>query len=127
MALTNAGRDIIADCIMNDGPPTFYDNSNAHLGVGNSTTAFNVTQTDLIGASKFRKSMEATFPNQTSPNVMQFRSLIGTGDANFQWDEWGTFNASSAGVMLQRKVEVLGTKTAAQQWQLTVDLTVTAA
>ena len=125
MPLTDTGRDFIADAIMNDGPPTFYDNTNANLGVGDSTTAFAKSQTDLIAAvNKLRKGMEATFPMQSSPNVIQFRSLFVTSEANFSWDEWGVFNASSSGVMLLRKVEVLGTKASSQSWQLTVDITV---
>lgn len=123
MPLTNAGRDHIADSIIQDGPPTAFNNANAHIGVGNGVVAFDKTDTDLGGASKFRQAMEATFPN-LSTNVMQFRSLVGTGDGNFAWAEWGVFNASSAGTMLSRKVEALGTKTSAQSWQITVDLTV---
>ncbi len=125
MPLTNAGRDFIADAIMNAGPPTFYDNSNAYLGVGDSATAFNKTQSDLIAATnKLRDAMEASYPSQPSANQLAFRSLFGTSQANFAWAEWGVFNAAAAGIMLTRKVEALGTKTSAQSWQLTATLTV---
>ena len=124
MPLTNAGRDFIAAAIINSGPPTFFTNANAHLGVGDSATAFDVSQTDLQAVTnKVRKAMEATYP-QLASNVITFRSLFGTGDANFAWNEWGVFNASVAGTMLSRKVETLGTKTSAQSWQLTADVTV---
>jgi hypothetical protein len=124
MALTTAGRNFIATAIMNSGPPTFFDNSNAHIGVGDSSTAYSAAQTDLQASSnKLRKAMEATYPTLAT-NVITFRSLFATGDANFAWAEWGVFNASSSGVMLSRKVEALGTKTSAQSWQFTVDLTV---
>lgn len=127
MALTNAGRDFIAQALINDSSPTFFTNANAHIGVGDSTTAFSASHTDLQAASnKLRKAMEATYP-QRSSNVLTFRSLFGTSDANFAWQEWAVFNASSSGVMLNRKVESLGTKTSAQSWQFTVQLTVTAA
>lgn len=126
MALTNAGRDHIATTLIG-GSVTAYDNSNAYLGVGDSTTAFSAAHTDLQASSnKLRKAMDATYP-QRSTNVLTFRSTFATGDANFAWQEWGTFNASSSGTMLQRKVESLGTKTSAQSWQLTATLTVTAA
>jgi hypothetical protein len=125
MALTNAGRDAFAAEIIGEAP-TPFNNANAHIGVGNGTTAFVATQTDLQGASKVRKAMEATYPTR-SVNVLTFRSLYGTGDANFAWDEWGVFNAAAAGTMLSRKVEALGTKTSAQSWQITATLTVTAA
>lgn len=127
MALTTAGRNHIAAAIIDDGPPTPFDNTNAYIGVGDSSTAFSAAQTDLQAATnKYRQAMEATYPT-IATNVLTFRSLFATGNANFAWEEWGTFNASSAGTMLQRKVEALGTKTSAQSWQMTVALTVTAA
>lgn len=123
MPLTTAGRNFIAAAIVNDGPPTFFDNSNAHIGVGDSTTAYNQAQTDLQAATnKLRDAMEATYP-QIADNVLTFRSLFTTGQANFAWAEWAVFNASSSGTMLNRKVEALGTKTSAQSWQITVELT----
>ena len=126
MALTNAGRDFIATDIIGE-TVTEFSNANAHLGVGDSATAFAATQTDLQAATnKLRKAMEATYPQRTA-NVLTFRSLFGTGDANFAWAEWGVFNAASAGTMLSRKVEALGTKTSAQSWQLTATVTITAA
>jgi hypothetical protein len=125
MALTNAGRDLIAQDIVGEAI-TEFNNANAHIGVGDSTTAFAASQTDLQAASnKLRKAMEAGYPTRAA-NVLTFRSLFATGDANFAWQEWALFNASSAGTMLSRKVESLGTKTSAQSWQITVTLTVTA-
>jgi hypothetical protein len=66
--------------------------------------------------------MDASYPTTTT-NVLVFRSTFATGDANFAWQEWGVFNAASAGTMMSRKVESLGTKTSAQSWQFTVTLT----
>jgi hypothetical protein len=126
MALTTAGRDVIAAMILGEAT-TDFNNANSYLGVGDSTTAFSAAHTDLQASSnKLRKAMSATFPTRAT-NVLEFRSLFGTSDANFAWQEWASFNAPSAGTMLQRKVESLGTKTSAQSWQLTVDLTVIAA
>ena len=106
---------------------TAFNNANAYIGVGDSTTAFAVGQTDLQAASnKLRKAMDATYPSGGS-NVITFRSTFATGDANFAWQEWAVFNASSAGTMLNRKVESLGTKTNTQTWQFTVTLTFTTA
>lgn len=124
MPLTTAGRNFIAAALMNSGPPTFFDNLNSYLGAGDSNTAFSAAQTDLQAASnKVRKAMQSTYP-QLATNVLTFRSLFGTSDANFAWEEWALFNASSSGTMLCRKVESLGTKTSAQSWQLTADITV---
>jgi hypothetical protein len=124
MPLVTAGRNFIANAIINEGPPTFFEEANAYLGVGDSTTIFNQAQTDLQAATnKLRKAMEVGYPT-IATNVLTFRSLFSTAQANFDWEEWATFNASVAGTMLQRKVESLGTKAGTQSWQLTVDITV---
>lgn len=124
MALTTVGRNFIAEAIMNDSTPTFFDNTNSYLGVGDSSTAFSAEQTDLVAATnKFRKAMEATYPTRTD-NVLVFKAIFATNEANFAWQEWGIFNAAAAGVMLNRVVVNLGTK-ASGAWALTVTLTVT--
>lgn len=123
MPLTNAGRNHVASDLIGEAV-TAYNNANAFLGSGDSTTAFAATQTDLQAASnKVRIAMSATFPTRAT-NVLSFRSLFDTGDANWAWQEWGLFNASTAGTMFSRKVESLGTKTSAQQWQLSCDITI---
>ena len=125
MGMTNAYRDFIAQQSIGEAV-TAFNNANAYLGVGDSATAFAATQTDLQAATnKLRKAMEATYP-QRSTNVLTFRSLFGTSEANFAWEEWGVFNASSGGTMMSRKVESLGTKTSAQSWQLTTTITINA-
>ena len=109
---------------------TFFNNANAAIGVGNGTTAAADTQTDLAGASKFRKAMDATYPQHTDTTgtagskSITFRSTFATTDANFAWEEWGIFNSATlaTGRMLNRKVETLGTKTSAATWVLTVTL-----
>lgn len=123
MPLVNAGRNLISAMLVGEAVDPF-DASNAYLGVGDSSTAYAAGQTDLQAASnKLRKGMEATYPSRAT-NVLSFRSLFGTGDANWHWQEWALFNAAAAGDMLSRKVEDLGTKTSAQSWLLTVDITV---
>jgi hypothetical protein len=126
MAITNAGAVLAAQCLMNDSA-TFLNSSNAHLGVGDSSTAFAAAQTDLQAASnKLRKGMESGYPTRSS-GALTLRSLFGTSEANHAWNEWGSFNASSGGTMFTRKVESLGTKTNTQSWQLTATITLAAA
>lgn len=126
MSLTTAGRNFITQAIINDSP-TFFNNSNAYLAVGDSTTAFAVGQTDLQATTnKIRKAMDATYPTR-SANQLTFKATYGTSEANFAWNEWGIFNASTGGVMLNRKVESLGTKVAGTAtWVFTVTLTINA-
>jgi hypothetical protein len=119
MALTTAGRNHIASLLTGTG--TAFNTANAHLGVGNSTTAFNASQTDLVGASKTRKVVDSA-PGLAT-NVITFVATFGTGDANHAWDEIGVFNASSGGVMLSRVVQALGTKSSGT-WVLTHTVTV---
>lgn len=124
MGLSTAGRDRICALIIGEAVNAF-NNANARLGVGDSTAAFDVSQTDLqAAANKLRKSMDAGYPTR-STNVLTFRATFGTTEGNFAWQEWALFDAASGGVMLSRKVESFGTKSSAQSWQLTVTLTIT--
>lgn len=126
MAGTTAYRDFLAAASIGEAV-TPFSNANAHLGVGDSTTAFAASQTDLQAATnKLRRAMDASYP-QRSTNVVTFRATFGTSDANWAWQEWAIFNGSSGGTMASRKVESLGTKTSASTWQLTVTLTHTMA
>ena len=119
---TNAYRDYLA-AATTSGSATAYNNANSYIGVGDGTTAFAATQTDLVGTSKLRKGMDASYPT-TAGNTLTFRATFGTSEANFAWNEWGIFNAASAGTMMTRKVESLGTKTSSQSWQITTTITV---
>lgn len=126
MGATNAGAVLMATCLMND-TPTFMNSTNAYLGVGDNNTAFSASQTDLQAVTnKVRKAMEAGYPTRSS-GALTLRSLFGTADANFNWLEWGSFNAASGGTMFTRKQENLGTKTNTQSWQLTATITLAAA
>lgn len=124
MALTNAGKNFLRDAASGNASPVLFNNANSRIAVGNGNTAFSPAQTDLVGASSLRKVMDVGFPDFTQgANISRFQSTFATGDANFDWLEWGVTNAASGGVLLNRKQESLGTKTSAQTWQFTVDLT----
>lgn len=125
MPLVNGGRDHFVAGILGTAA-TPFNNANAHIGVGDSATAHAVTQADLVAATnKLRKAMDATYPTAAA-NVLTYRATFGTAEANFAWNEWGVFNAATAGTMLSRKVEALGTKPNTQTWQFTVTLTINA-
>jgi len=120
MPIPNAGHEFHAKAMIGESV-TPFDNSNAHIGVGNGTTAFAAGQTDLMGASKLRKAMDASYPTRSGA-TMTFQGTCGTGDANWPWQEWGIFNAASEGVMHNREVENLGTKTSNVTWVFQVDI-----
>jgi hypothetical protein len=100
---------------------TVFNNANARICVGDSTTAAAVGQTDLQGTSTARVAMDGGFPTRTT-NSITFQATAGTGVANFSWQEWGIANASSGGTLFNRKVENLGTKTSAVSRQITAVL-----
>lgn len=131
--LVYAGISNLWECLKGNGTGTggnnltFFDNTNAKLGVGDGTASEAATQTDLQGTNKTRKAMDATYPTHTdgttvSSNVITFQSTYATGEANHGWKEWGIFNAASGGRMLNRKQVDLGTK-ASGTWALQVTIT----
>lgn len=100
-----------------------FSNANANIGVGDSSTAESAAQTDLQASSnKLRKGMDAGYP-QVSTNQVMFRATFTGGEANFAWNEFGVFNASSSGTMLNRKAAAIGTKASGAVWVLTVIIT----
>jgi hypothetical protein len=123
MPLTNAGRNFTAGAI-SGAQTTLFDNANAKIGVGDSTTAFAASQTDLQAATnKLRKGMDTGYPT-TVENVLTYQATFGSADANFAWNEWGVFNAASGGIMLNRLVEYNGTKLPGQTWVIQAKLTI---
>jgi hypothetical protein len=118
--LLNSGIDEMWDLITGDSA-NHYDNSNAQIGVGDSSTAADPSQTDLQAASnKTYKGMESGFPTSTTQKAT-FKSSFGDSDANYAWEEWVVKQSTSA-VCLNRKVESLGTKSGGT-WTLEVDIT----
>lgn len=119
--LANLGINVLLDLLIG-AAGTDFDNTNGHLGVGNSSTAAAATQTDLQGASTARVVLDAlaTISGQTLTFVATFGSAVG----NFAWEEVGIFNASSGGTMLSRRVTSLGTKASGATWVLTITLTI---
>lgn len=122
--LTTAGLQAMGRLLTNQGSVTPFSNANAYIGVGNGTTAPSVAQTDLQGASKTRAAMDATYPTDPTNGVWVFRSTFGSAVANHAWEEFGVFNASSGGIMLNRALSSQGTKSSGQVWVATATITV---
>lgn len=130
MALHVTGRNIIAALLLGETVTPLLATTGAVLWVGSGTADHSSADNHLKGSS-VAATMLTGYPIR-SVNQSTFRGLYTTSQANFEWQEWGVKNStgtatSTAGnvFMLQRKQESLGTKTNTQQWQLTVDLTVT--
>lgn len=121
--LLNEGITELLDLLMG-ASGNAYNNANARLGVGDSSTAAEATQTSLQAATnKAWKAMDATYP-QVSGQTITFKSTFGSGDANWSWQEFTVVNASDdAGDNLNRKVSDQGTKASGQTWVLTLEIT----
>lgn len=127
--LVNNGATLLWQSLRGDAP-TAFSTSNSRLGVGDSNTAASTSQTDLQAATnKLRKVMDGGWPkvgvaDGLSANQIQFQATFTSGEANFAWLEWGTFNAASGATsMLNRAVPGggLGTKSTGS-WTLTTTL-----
>jgi hypothetical protein len=127
--LVYGGASALWDLLVAGGTVTAFNNANAYIGVGDSSTAAAAAQTDLQAATnKHREAMDATYPQHTDGTgsgaaSIIFKATFESGDAEFAWNEWGIFNASTSGRMLNRKVQAFGTKPASTAWSLTVTIT----
>jgi hypothetical protein len=120
---TSAGVGLMLDLLMGAGG-TVFSAANARVGVGDSSTAENASQTDLLGSNKLRKAMDATWPSRSGV-VLSFQSSFGSTDANFTWNEWGIFNSASGATMFNRKAQSFGTKASGTTWALQIAISVT--
>lgn len=106
------------------GSETAYNNANAEIGVGDSSSAEAATQTDLQAATnKLFKAMDASFPTYGTSQKITFRATFGSSEANYAWQEFSVRNGNTANKNLNRKVSNQGTKTSGQTWQVTVEIT----
>ena len=122
--LLNSGIDEMWDLVTGvvTGATHIFDNAAATIGVGDSNTAANATQTDLQAAvNKTYKGMEATYPTSTTQKVT-CKSSFGSADANYAWHEWVVKQSTSA-KCLNRKVSSMGTKASGSTWTLEVTIT----
>lgn len=121
--LLNSGINEMWDLITGEvsGSGYIFDNAAAQIGVGDSSTAADPSQTDLQAATnKTYKGMESGYPTSTSQKAT-FKASFGDSDANYAWNEWVVKQSTSA-KCLNRKVESLGTK-ASGTWTLEVSIT----
>tara|TARA_Y100001947_G_C10317209_1_gene294396 strand:- start:82 stop:600 length:519 start_codon:yes stop_codon:yes gene_type:complete len=128
--LVNGGIQNLLDLLCDIGSVTDYG-SGSYIGVGTSTTAALATHAGLQAgdANKKYKAMESTFPSRVN-QTMTWKSVWGSAEGNFAWEEWSIRSASSGsggedtGTALNRKVASLGTKASGSEWTLTVTITV---
>lgn len=120
--LLNTGAAVIWEALT-AGTHGLYDNSNARIGVGTSSTAEADTQTALQGTTAFQ-GMDVGFPNITGTgnDTVEFQSVFGTSDGNIAWNEFGVDNGAVELVLLNRKVSAQGTKAMGQTWTVKISI-----
>lgn len=120
--LLDEGADELIDLICGLGTPTKWDNANAYCGVGDSSAVFDATHTDLQGANKTYKAMDATYPQRIAGQKGRWRSTYASAEGNHSWQEFTVSNTSSGtGKNLMRILADKGTKSAGETWELTID------
>jgi hypothetical protein len=128
-----------------------FDNDHSYIGVGDSDTAAQKTDTGLLATTNiWYKKVDATYPVVAANKVTFKATFYGTGapspnnvdQASFAWEEWsvarGIIDPSGLGDLdnltdigdainnnLNRKVEQMGTKAAAATWVITVEISLT--
>jgi len=118
--LLNNGIDEMWDLVCGDSA-NHFNNEGAQIGVGDSNTATDASQTDLQAATnKTYKGMDSGYPVSTTQKAT-FKSSFGAGEANYTWNEW-VVKQSASGKCLNRKVENLGVKSGGT-WTIQVDIT----
>lgn len=133
--LTTAGLGRITSLIVGAGGNAF-NNTNAYTGVGdhNGTTTNDAAVGDTaLSASTNRRYQGADASNPTASGaVITNNTTFQSADANFAWNEWcwgianGAITAGTTiptGVMLNHKIQGLGTKVAGAIWTLQATVT----
>lgn len=138
--LVTVGLERIANLIVGTGGAQAFTGGaggKGLIGVGNSNAAFSAAHVDLQGASKLFVPVSAQPAVTAGTGKFSASALFTSTDANFAWEEWcfaigsGTTvkNAALAtagggsAVMLNRKVQSLGTKASGAEWTLSADIT----
>jgi hypothetical protein len=120
----NEGLQELIDIICGLGTPTKWDNSNARLGVGDSSASESASHTGLqASTNKTFKAMDSGYPTRTNQTA-EWRATFGSSDANYAWEEYTVVNAADdSGVNLNRKTSSKGTKSSGETWVLSLQIT----
>jgi hypothetical protein len=138
-ALTYGGASVMWEALIGNGTVTagqaltYFNNAQAAIGVGDSSTAAAASQTNLqASTNKLRVGMSSTYPQHTDATTsggatITFQSSFSSGQANYAWNEVGVFSSTTDGVgrMLNRLAPSggYGTKASGGTWTLQISLT----
>lgn len=126
--LLNDGIDVLWSLVCGSTGYDPFDNTNAHLGVGDSSVSADAVQEGLQATTnRAYRPMDIGYPVFGSNGKAIFKATFGDGFGEFDWNEWSIANGSdqATSVNLNRKVEAMGTKTTGSTWVITVELSLT--
>lgn len=127
MATTDKGAIAAASLFCGDGVVAAFNVTNSRIGVGDSSTAFAASQTDLQAVTnKLRKIVD--FAPVRTANSIDYTTTYGLAEANFAWNEIALFDSASGDYMpTRRTLSGFGSKTASEQWTVTLTVVFTPA
>ena len=110
---------------------TKFDNTNAYIGVGDSSTAEGATQTELQAVTnRWYQVMDGGYPTYGTSQLATFLITVASANGNFAWNEMTISAGASTGASpptgtlnLCRKVSAQGTKQSGQTWVITYTVT----
>ncbi len=136
--LMYGGASCLWQCLIGNGTVTagasltYFNNAQAGIGIGDSTTSPVATQTNLqASTNKLRVAMSSTYPIHTDGVIVgaatiTFQGSFSSGQANYAWNEVALFNSTTDGVgrMLNRLAPSggFGTK-ASGTWTMAIAIT----
>ncbi len=116
------GYQLLIDLIAGTGAGSPWDNSHAHIGVGDGTEPSAPGQTGLLGANKTYKPMDATWPRRTGKSCI-WRATFGPGEAEYPWVEFTIANGpDDSAVNLNRKVNPREAKPPGETWAMELEM-----
>lgn len=118
----NEGLQQVIEVICGISSPTLWNNGNARVGVGNSNTAAQATDSGLLGGSTAFASMDSGYPQRSDQKAI-WKGTFGDGVAEFSWEEFTVDNGVVGNINLNRYVISKGTKSSGETWVLTVQIT----
>jgi hypothetical protein len=99
---------------------SYYNNTNTYIGVGDSNTAANENQTDLLGSNKTYKRCHGGYPFVFGKGFAAF-VIFEESEANHTWNEVVVKN-NETNICLNRAVQSFGTKTSGEIWPMYIEI-----
>jgi hypothetical protein len=117
----NEGLNLVTTLVCG-GTGTPWNNTNAYIGVGDSTTIEDVAQTGLLApTNKLYVAVSQGYPIFGTSQQATWQAVFGPSQANYGWNEFTLANGNSnSAANLNRKVSAQGTKQSGQTWVLTL-------